>query len=119
MSQYDNPRWANGALRRKYRARFKAMGLPCAICGRAISWNDPSDARHPLSGVVDEKIPISKYRLGGYDSPRQCAEDWDNLQCVHYRCNQLKGNKLNFKLSDAARPSSQQEYKPMQLDGEW
>ena len=28
-----NPRYANGALRRKHRARLKAMGATCGICG--------------------------------------------------------------------------------------
>lgn len=86
----NNPRQMNGALRRKHRARFKAMGLPCAICGGRlgeIRYDEPSDHRHPLSFVIDEKIPISKYYLGGYDSPRQAAEDWNNLQPAHYCCN--------------------------------
>ncbi len=118
MASADNPRWANGALRRKYRERFKAMGLPCAICGKPIHYDEPSDSSHPWSMVIDERIPISKYKLGGYNSPRECAEDWNNLSCVHYRCNQLKGNKINFKLSDA-QPSGQAIHKPIILDGKW
>ena len=115
MASADNPRWANGALRRKYRARFKAMGLPCAICGKYL---DYSLSNGPESFVIDEKIPISKYRLGGYNSPRECAESWDNLQPVHAKCNALKSNKINFKLSDA-QPSGQPMRKPNLLDGKW
>ena len=28
----SNPRYANGTLRRKYRARLRAMDMPCGIC---------------------------------------------------------------------------------------
>ena len=118
MAGNNNPRWANAAKRKKFRARFKAMGLPCAICGRPIHYDEPSDAKHPLSFVIDEKIPISKYRLGGYSSARECAEDWDNLSCVHYRCNQLKGNKINFRLSETQR-AEQSNKNVMMLDGRW
>ena len=118
MASKDNPRWANGALRRKYRARFKAMGLPCAICGKPIHWDEPSNSKYPFSFVIDEKLPISKYRLGGYNSARECAEDWNNLTCVHFRCNQLKGNKIGFRLSDATK-DEQTERKRINLDGNW
>ena len=60
-----NPRYANGNQRRKYRARFKAMGAPCGICkGKLgpIRYDEPSDAQHPLSFVIDEIKPISRYR---------------------------------------------------------
>ena len=91
-----NPRYSNGALRRKYRARFQAMAAPCGICrGRLgpIRYDEPSDARHPLSFVIDEVVPVSKYRLGGYDSRAACAQDWTNLQAAHWICNQLKGDR--------------------------
>lgn len=92
-----NPRYKNGAMRRKHRARFKALGLPCAICGGPIHYDEPSDAQHPLSFVIDEIIPVSKYWLGGYSSKAQCAQDWNNLQATHYCCNASKGAKLNYK----------------------
>lgn len=53
----NNPRYANGNLRRKHRARLRAMGCECGIChGRfgPIHYDEPSDAAHPLSFVVDE-----------------------------------------------------------------
>lgn len=92
-----NPRYANGALRRKYRARFKAMDGECGICaGRLgpIHYDEPSDAMHPLSFVIDEKRPVSRWRQFGYPSARAAAEDWNNLQPAHYCCNAMKGNRL-------------------------
>lgn len=93
----SNPRYANGALRRKYRARFQAMGCPCGICqGRLgpIHYDEPSDAQHPLSFVIDEIRPVSRWHEFGYDSPRAAAEDWSNLQPAHYWCNAQKGNRI-------------------------
>lgn len=60
-----NPRYHNGTLRRKHRARFRAMDAPCGICkGRlgAIHYDEPSDSKHPLSFVIDEIKPVSKWR---------------------------------------------------------
>jgi len=94
----SNPRYANGNLRRKYRARFKAMGAPCGIChGRfgPIHYDEPSDHEHPLSFVIDEIKPVSKYKEFGYDSREAAARDWNNLQAAHYCCNAAKGNKIS------------------------
>lgn len=93
----NNPRYKNGTLRRKYRARFRAMDAPCGICnGRLgpIHYDEPSDSKHPLSFVIDEIKPISKYKQFGYESPEAAAQDWNNLQAAHYCCNQAKGAKL-------------------------
>ena len=92
-----NPRYSNGALRRKYRARFKAMGAPCGICkGRlgAIHYDEPSDHQHPLSFVIDEIHPVSRWKEYGYGSPEEAAKDWNNLQAAHYVCNAAKGNRV-------------------------
>lgn len=88
-----NPRTHNGNLRRKHRARLRAMGLPCALCGGAIHYDEPSDPQHPFSFVIDERIPVSKWKEYGYGSPEEAANDWDNLQPAHYICNQIKGNR--------------------------
>ena len=75
-----NPRYANGSLRRKHRARLKAMNCECGIChGRfgPIHYDEPSDAAHPLSFVVDEIKPIARWKQFGYASPRAAAEDWN------------------------------------------
>ena len=72
-----NPRYANGNLRRKNRARLKAMQCECAIChGRLgpIHYDEPSDAAHPLSFVVDEKVPVARWKQFGYASALQSYE---------------------------------------------
>jgi len=73
------------------------MGAPCGICrGRLgpIHYDEPSDAQHPLSFVIDEIRPVSRWKEFGYDSPEAAAQDWDNLQAAHWICNQKKSNKI-------------------------
>lgn len=94
IAAMKNVRYANGNLRRKNRARFKAMGLPCHICGGEIHYNEPSDYLHPLSFVIDEIKPVSRWKEFGYESARAAAEDWNNLAPAHYICNQQKSNKV-------------------------
>ena len=109
----NNPRRANGSLRSKYRARFKAIGAPCGICGGMlgeIHYDEPSDHNHPLSFVIDEIHPVSRWREFGYGSAREAAEDWTNLQAAHYCCNQKKGNRLSIAMMALVRPAS---------DGNW
>lgn len=111
-----NPRQSNGNRRRKHRARFKAMGAPCGICGGAlgpIHYDEPSDAAHPLSFVIDEIHPVSKWRQYGYSSPQAAANDWGNLQAAHRYCNAKKGAKIGFHLQIRKR-----EQKNC-ADGEW
>lgn len=107
-----NPRNTNGSLRRKYRARFKALGLPCALCGKPIDYDQPSDTRHPWSFVIDEKLPVSRWREFGYTSARAAAEDWDNLQPMHRICNQMKSNKTIEELH-------RQPIRTFIPDGDW
>ena len=93
-----NVRGHNGNRRRKYRARFRAMGAPCGICnGRLgeIHYDEPSDAKHPLSFVIDEIKPVSRWREFGYDSAEACVDDWNNLQAAHYICNLRKSNRVD------------------------
>lgn len=109
-----NPRNANGSLRRKHRARFKAMNAPCGIClGRLgpIRYDQPSDSQHPLSFVIDEIRPISRHKLFGYETREAAARDWNNLQAAHYCCNAAKGNKIAFAPGRDKKASLQ--------DGEW
>lgn len=80
-----NPRRSNSTRRNKIRARIKAQGLPCAICGAPIDYSLP--AGDPMSFEVDEIIPVS---LGG--DPL----DITNCQPAHRICNQRKGNKLHY-----------------------
>ncbi len=93
----SNPRYANGNRRRKYRARFKAMDAPCGICkGRLgpIHYDEPSDSNHPLSFVIDEIKPVSRWKEFGFDSAKAAALTWENLQAAHYCCNQAKSNHV-------------------------
>ena len=99
-----NPRYANGNARRKIRARHRAIGAPCALCGHAIDYSlgmvtgpDGKKRPHPMSFVVDEKIPVSK---GG--SPI----DFDNTQPAHWICNAKKGNRIivNQQIDERALP---------------
>lgn len=73
------------------------MGCECGIChGRLgpIHYDEPSDAQHPLSFVIDEIKPVSRWKEFGYGSPREAAESWENLQAAHYICNQAKSNHV-------------------------
>ena len=89
----NNPRSKNGNLRRKNRARLRAMGMPCYICNRPIHYDEPSDYKHPFSFVIDEEIPVSRWREFGYDSPEAVANDFNNLRAAHYICNLQKSNR--------------------------
>ncbi len=111
-----NPRYKNGALRRRYRERLRAMGEECGICkGRLgpIHYDEPSDSAHPFSFVIDEIIPVSKWKEYGYSSPEAVAQDWSNLQAAHYCCNQAKGNKIGFSINKVTTEDK------LELDGEW
>lgn len=107
-----NPRYANGSLRRKHQARFRAMGAECGICrGRLgpIHYDEPSDEKHPLSFVIDEIRPVSRWREFGYASASAAAQDWSNLQAAHRCCNAAKGART-------ALPSMRHEHR---ADGDW
>ena len=112
----NNPRYANGNQRRKNRARIKAAGGPCGICRGAlgpIHYDEPSDAQHPLSFVVDEIHPVSKWRQFGYDSPEAAAADFDNLQAAHWICNARKGAKTGNEAQRVVKSST------IVSDGAW
>lgn len=119
----NNPRYANGTQRRKIRARLKAAGGECGIChGRLgpIHYDEPSDHLHPLSFVVDEIRPISRYREYGYRSKEEAALDWGNVQAAHYCCNAAKSNKTSEEIEKRNKKINQrltinQNY----LDGKW
>lgn len=78
------------------------MQLPCGICkGRLgeIHYDEPSDSMHPLSFVIDEIIPVSRWKEFGYPSAEAVANDWNNLQPAHYCCNAMKSNKTSVELA--------------------
>ena len=97
----NNPRYHNGNRRRKNRARFKAMGAECGICkGRLgpIHYDEPSDSKHPLSFVIDEIKPISRFKEFGYQSREEACDDFNNLQAAHFICNARKSNLTEREL---------------------
>lgn len=113
-----NPRYKNGNARRKARARFKAMGAPCGIChGKLgpIHYDEPSNAQHPLSFVIDEIKPISKYEQYGYASKAAAAQDWSNLQAAHYWCNQQKGARVGVEVVSIPQLKARKNVS----DGDW
>lgn len=118
----SNPRYANGSLRRRNRKRFKAMQLPCGICkGKLgpIHYDEPSDSKHPLSFVIDEIKPVSRWEEFGYSSRREAAEDWNNLQASHYICNQFKSNKTLNELKNIFKNNMAQKRNINVSDGDW
>ena len=91
------------------------MGCPCGICqGRLgpIHYDEPSDAQHPLSFVIDEIRPVSRWKEFGYDSPEAAAQDWNNLQAAHWICNQKKSNKVDEDMRRAVKMINMK-------DGDW
>lgn len=111
-----NPRYKNGNYRRKMRARFKAQDAPCGICHNRIGpihYDEPSNSKHPLSFVIDEIKPVSRWKEFGYDSPEAACMDYGNLQAAHWICNSKKSNRV---------PSDNAPHRTMMVnlsDGEW
>lgn len=95
------------------------MGCECGICkGRLgpIHYDEPSDSKHPLSFVIDEIKPISRYKEFGYSSRREAAEDWNNLQAAHYCCNAAKSNKVP---ADGQTGPKERQKRINIVDGDW
>lgn len=115
-----NVRYKNGSRRRKIRARLKAMGCECGICkGKLgpIHYDEPSDSKHPLSFVVDEIRPVSRWREFGYESPEAAALDYSNVQAAHYYCNALKSNKTSIDIGNINKIDASK--KIFSIDGDW
>ena len=92
------------------------MDAPCGICkGKlgAIHYDEPSDSRHPLSFVIDEIKPVSRWKEFGYSSASAAAQDWNNVQAAHWCCNQAKSNHVE---GDRQVSRIQQH---LVSDGEW
>lgn len=90
-----NPRRSNSTRRNAIRKRWRSIGAPCALCGRAIDYSLP--AGHPMSFEVDEIVPVSR---GG--DPL----DFDNTQPAHRICNQRKGNGTRASAASLPLPLS-------------
>lgn len=86
----------NGTARNKLRLRLASEGRPCWICvraGRSGRIDYSLKFPHPYSFVADEKVPVSKYWLGGYPNAHAAALDYDNLLAAHKCCNEWRSNK--------------------------
>ena len=96
-----NPRRANGSARSKLAARVRSAGRECGICHGLrgpIHYDEPSDAKHPLSFVLDEIHPVRLWQEYGYPSPTAAALDPDNVQPAHWCCNAEKGARDAWEL---------------------
>ena len=91
-----NPRWHYSGQRKALRARYRSLGLPCALCGQPIDYSLP--AGHPDSFELDEIIPISKIPP---ELRAKAAVDPKNTQPAHRRCNARRGAKF---MHEAAPP---------------
>ena len=95
------------------------MDAPCGICGGQlgpIRYDEPSNAQHPLSFVIDEIRPVSRWREFGYDSPKAAAQDWNNLQAAHFCCNAAKGARMT---GECAIFRSLERFGDIERDGDW
>ena len=91
-----NPRRRNGALRDRNRRRLRYEARPCWICeafGRDPRIDYSLPAGDPAAFEVDELVPVSRYWMGGYGSPEECANDYGNLAAAHRACNQWRSNR--------------------------
>lgn len=92
----NNPRRTCGGMRDKLRLKIGAEQRDCWICkvmGRSGHINYALRFPHPYSWVIDEKVPISKYWMGGYATPEAAAIDYKNLLVAHKCCNEWRSNK--------------------------
>ena len=94
-----NPRSHNGSRRARMRRIFATQGAPCALCGKPIDYSLPHTiivggrrVCNDRAFELDEIVPVSRWREGGYASPEACVDDISNLQPAHRICNRLKSN---------------------------
>ena len=91
------------------------MDAPCSIChGRLgrIHYEEPSDSKHPLSFVIDETLPVSRWKEFGYESPEAVCKDINNLGAAHYCCNQAKGARTSEEAKKRIAT-------PIKTNGDW
>jgi hypothetical protein len=81
----------NNSKAKRLRARIRAKGLPCHVCGQPISYG----AHHldPLSFQVDHRWPVSR---GGPEY------DADNCAPSHRSCNRQRSDTIDQIAIDAA-----------------
>ncbi|MEU6267685.1 HNH endonuclease [Saccharopolyspora shandongensis] len=69
---------------RRVGAQLRALGLPCAICGRPINYDLPPN--HRQSFTADHVVPMA---LGGTNTI-------DNVRPAHRSCNSRRGKRMDF-----------------------
>ena len=69
-----------------------------------------------MSFVIDEALPVSKWKMFGYSSPQAAAQDWNNLQPAHGCCNSMKGAKINYQFPNNVKKSSIISYSEKALE---
>lgn len=107
MTAHPNPRRRNGSRRTKLRKRVLAAYDVCWICGRPV--DKTLQPGHPMSGEVDEAIPVSR---GG--SPFE----WDNLRLAHRICNQRRGNHtIQWARANVAAPAGTRQDTVLRASG--
>lgn len=74
---------SNGNAERKLKARLRAQGRPCHICGQPIDYSLPPGT--PWSFEADHVVPRAR---GG------AVLDYANLDAAHRICNQRKGKHM-------------------------
>lgn len=84
------------------------------MCGGAIDYTLPPN--DPRAFVIDEVLPVSRWREFGYPSPRAAAEDFNNLRAAHRICNARKSNKTIKELQHAPKAHKRPF---IASDGEW
>lgn len=97
----------SGSQSDKIRKRLRAIGAPCAICGKPIDYDldwyiDPRDGkrkRHPYSFEYDH---IKPQAVGGSNA-------WTNAQATHRICNERKGSGKRKKPSKTQKATKQIE----------
>ena len=79
-----DPRNRNGNARRKLRARLRAEGRPCHICGQPIDY-DAEPGTTPDSLTLDHRYPVSRRP--------DLQEDPGNFEPAHLSCNARRGDR--------------------------
>jgi len=91
-----NPRQSNSRARKRAAMQYAAIDAPCALCKGTrggIHYDEPRSHLFPLSLVIDEIHPVSRWREFGYSSAKECASDPNNWQPAHYICNAEASDK--------------------------
>lgn len=110
-----NPRRANGWRRDRQRARIRAQGQACCICGMPIDYT--LKAPDPWSFVVDETIPL---KHGG-------TMTYDNQRAAHWWCNRIKSThslkwaqaKVKELKAQGKAPTRESEAEPPVRCSDW